>query len=151
MRSGRVSRPSLALATTGYDTVHYIVQGSALDTCCRCQYQWRTPIVDHAAAHCCHSCGSAPLLFDSKESYSQFIMNFDKNKLESTLPELLNMFKNVDHNIKVSSGQILVITSFKDTKRKSKGGFGKASKKAKTNQKAVKTISSLMTIAIILE
>lgn len=72
------------------------------------------------------------------DSYSQFIMNFNMNKIECSLPELLNMLKTVEPNVKVSSGHVLAVQSSKGTKRKIKGSFKKTSKKAKNNFKTVK-------------
>ncbi|KAM7510984.1 hypothetical protein LguiB_009859 [Lonicera macranthoides] len=71
------------------------------------------------------------------DSYSQFIMNFNMNKIQCSLPELLNMLKTAEPNIK-TNGQILAIDTSKGTKRKSKKTFKKVSKKAKTNEKALK-------------
>ena len=72
------------------------------------------------------------------DSYSQFIMNFNMNKIECTLPELLNMLKTVEPNVKASTGHVLAIHSSKGTKRKIKGSFKKTFKKVKGNNKAVK-------------
>ncbi|KAL2492022.1 Uncharacterized protein Adt_27650 [Abeliophyllum distichum] len=69
------------------------------------------------------------------DSFSQFIMNFNMNKIQCTLPELLNMLKTVEPNINKGNGQILAIDTSKGTKRKSKRTFQKGSKRAKSAEK----------------
>ena len=65
-------------------------------------------------------------------SYSQFIINFYMNKLDCTIPELINMLVTTKGTLKSSRGTVLVVgrTSFK---RKSTG-----KKKAKSVKKQKK-------------
>ncbi|KAL2504717.1 CCHC-type domain-containing protein [Abeliophyllum distichum] len=72
------------------------------------------------------------------DSFSQFIMNFNMNKIQCTMSKLLNMLKTVEPNIIKGNGQILAIDTSKGTKRKSKRTFQKGSKKAKSAEKIVK-------------
>lgn len=60
------------------------------------------------------------------DSYSQFIMNFNTNKIEYTLSELL---KTVEPNVKASIGHVLAIQFSKGIKRKIKGNFKKNPRK----------------------
>ena len=62
------------------------------------------------------------------DSYSQFIMNFNMNKLECSLTELLNMLKTAEPTIKKEKGTIMLVAGSK--KKKPKNGLKKSKKKA---------------------
>ena len=54
------------------------------------------------------------------ESYSQFVLNYHMNKLNTSLPELLNMLKTAESHIKKEKAPLLLI----DKKKKlGKKGF----------------------------
>jgi hypothetical protein len=46
------------------------------------------------------------------QSFSQFIMNYRMNKLDSTLPKLLNMLKTAKGALKKEENSILLVHSF---------------------------------------
>ena len=43
------------------------------------------------------------------ESFSQFVVNYHMNKLNSSLPELLNMLKTVESHIKKDKAPLLLV------------------------------------------
>ena len=55
------------------------------------------------------------------ESYSGFIVNFNMNNLERSLPELLNMLRVVEKDLKKSKATSQVLLVGKTKKRKGKG------------------------------
>jgi len=54
------------------------------------------------------------------QSFSQFIMNYRMNKLDSTLPKLLNMLKTAKGALKKEENSILLVHSFWMSKKKDK-------------------------------
>ena len=62
------------------------------------------------------------------DSYGQFIMNYHMNKIDSTLPELLNMLVIVEDTLKSSKGTVLTVER---TFPKRKSSFKKKKKPAK--------------------
>ena len=65
------------------------------------------------------------------DSFSQFIMNFNMNKLEVTLPELLNMLREAESTIKkeksvLYTGEIKKKRKAEKSLKKGKGRSGKA-------------------------
>jgi hypothetical protein len=64
-------------------------------------------------------------------SYAQFVLNFNMNKLEVTLPELLNMLRTAENSVSGDKGKsIMMVTSSKSA--------GKSSGTKKNNKTAVK-------------
>ena len=53
------------------------------------------------------------------DSYSQFVLNFQMNKIEVTIPELINMLKTAEPSIKKDQKAIMLVDS--SSKRKSQG------------------------------
>ena len=68
------------------------------------------------------------------DSYSQFVMNFHMNKIDCTIPELINMLKTVEPNVKASHKSVMLVGSSNPTpskrKSKKKGKGKKGSTKA---------------------
>ena len=61
------------------------------------------------------------------ESYSQFVLNYHMNKLNTSLPELLNMLKTAESHVKKEKAPVLLV----DKKRKSgKKGFKRLNPKS---------------------
>ena len=61
------------------------------------------------------------------QSYSQFVLNFNINKLETTLLELTNMLTSAEPKLKKDKGHVMVVSKF-DTHKK---GQKKRTQKAK--------------------
>ena len=70
-------------------------------------------------------------------SFSQFIINFNMNKIDVTLPELLNMLKNAEGTMKKERPVLFVAENYKKRKKSFKKGQGKnkRTKKAKVVKK----------------
>ena len=66
-------------------------------------------------------------------SYNQFIINFYMNKLECTIPKLVNMLVTIEKILKSSRGIILTVEWIFSSKRKS--GWKKKSKPMKKQKK----------------
>ena len=75
------------------------------------------------------------------ESFSQFVVNYHMNKLNSSLPELLNMLKTAESHIKKDKAPLLLVDGIskkkagkKGSKRRlnPKGGINKRKKEKKT-------------------
>lgn len=62
-------------------------------------------------------------------------MNFNMHKLKVNTSQVA---KFTSDYVRDDTGQVLAINCSKNNKRKSKGGLGKASKKAEINKKVVK-------------
>ena len=75
------------------------------------------------------------LLQSISSSYSQFIMNYNINKLDYTLPELLNMLVVIKGTLKSSKGSVLSVEHASRLKRKSLGKKKKPAKKLKRDNK----------------
>jgi hypothetical protein len=58
------------------------------------------------------------------QSFLQFIMNYQMNKLDSTLPELLNMLKTAKGTLKKENNSILLVWSSRMSKKKDKNSKG---------------------------
>jgi hypothetical protein len=58
------------------------------------------------------------------QSFLQFIMNYQMNKLDSTLPELLNMLKTAKGTLKKENNSILLVRSSRMSKKKDKNSKG---------------------------
>ena len=43
------------------------------------------------------------------DSYSQFVMNYQMNKIETTIPELVNMLKTAETNVKKDHKAVLLV------------------------------------------
>ena len=69
-------------------------------------------------------------------SYLQFVLNFNMNKLETTLPELENILTSVEPNLKKDKGHVMVILKSDAYKK----GQKKKAQKAKETmpQKSIK-------------
>ena len=67
--------------------------------------------------------------------YGQFIMNYNMNKLDYTLPELLNMLVVIEDTLKSSKSSILSVEHASRPKRKSLGKKKKPAKKLKKDYK----------------
>ena len=52
-------------------------------------------------------------------SFAQFVMNYNMNKLNYTLPELLNILVSNEETLKGSKGTILAVEQASSSKRKS--------------------------------
>ena len=69
-------------------------------------------------------------------SYSQFMLNFNMNKLETTVPELANMLTSAEPNLKKDKGHVMVISKSRTHK---KGQKKKAQQAKETKpQKSIK-------------
>ena len=51
------------------------------------------------------------------QSYLQFVLNFNMNKLETTLPELANMLTCAEPNLKKDKGHVMVVSKFGSYKK----------------------------------
>ena len=69
------------------------------------------------------------------DSFSQFIMNFNMNKLEVTLPELLNILREAESTIKKEKP--VLYTSETKKKRKAERSFKKGKGKGKPGKAKV--------------
>ncbi|CAJ2633438.1 unnamed protein product [Trifolium pratense] len=76
------------------------------------------------------------------ESFNQFVLNFTMLDMEKTLPQLLNMLRQAEQNMrsKGKSNQVLMIGNGNHKGNKGKGGKGKGKEvvKPKPNPKALK-------------
>ncbi|CAJ2644951.1 unnamed protein product [Trifolium pratense] len=76
------------------------------------------------------------------ESFNQFVLNFTMSDMEKTLPQLLNMLRQAEQNMrsKGKSNQVLMIGNGNHKGNKGKGGKGKGKEvvKPKPNPKALK-------------
>ena len=54
------------------------------------------------------------------DSYAQFVLNFQMNKIDCTLPELINMHKTVEPSIKKEQKSIMVVNSSGPSKKNKK-------------------------------
>ncbi|XP_027127812.1 uncharacterized protein [Coffea arabica] len=75
------------------------------------------------------------------DSFSQFVMNYQMNNLQHTLPQLLNVLKTAEKEIKKGKGStgVLVVTFSKKRKRQEKG-FKKSKNKPTQKPKKAKVI-----------
>ena len=73
------------------------------------------------------------------ESYSQFVMNYNMNKIEGTFENLFNMLKTAESTMKKEKGHVMLVG--KTNKRKGKKlpdkGKGKKVPKAKKSKKDI--------------
>ena len=71
------------------------------------------------------------------DSFSQFIINFNMNKIDVSLPELLNMSKNAEGTTKKENSLLMVAENNKKRNKSFKKGQGKSkwTKKAKVAKK----------------
>ena len=53
-------------------------------------------------------------------SSGNFVMNYNMNKMESTLPELINLLKEAETSIKKDAKSVMMVTSHKKKKNKKK-------------------------------
>ncbi|KAF5766701.1 putative RNA-directed DNA polymerase [Helianthus annuus] len=72
-------------------------------------------------------------------SYHQFVMNYNMNGWERTIPELHQMLKTAETNIPTKGNPVLAIREGRITKKKQSKGKGKASKQDKGKGKKVAT------------
>ena len=54
------------------------------------------------------------------DSYAQFVLNFQMNKIDCTLLELINMLKTVEPSIKKEQKSIMVVNSVRPLKKNKK-------------------------------
>ncbi|XP_074576214.1 uncharacterized protein LOC141832650 [Curcuma longa] len=80
------------------------------------------------------------ILHSLSESYSYFIMNYRINRIESTIPELINMLKSIELTAKKEKKDVMLVDSSKEgSKRKAKRqAKEKKKKKAKVTESASK-------------
>ena len=69
-------------------------------------------------------------------SYAQFVLNFNMNKLEATLPELLNMLRTAENSVSVDKGKTIMMVNSSKSAGKSNGT--KKNKKLAVNKKNMK-------------
>ncbi|MCR4790616.1 MAG: DDE-type integrase/transposase/recombinase, partial [Treponemataceae bacterium] len=75
------------------------------------------------------------------DSFSQFVVNYHMNKLNSSLPELLNMLKTAESHIKKDKGPILLVGESSKKKSDNKGSKKKLNPKSRIKKKKEKKIS----------
>ncbi|CAJ2651929.1 unnamed protein product [Trifolium pratense] len=87
------------------------------------------------------------ILQSLSESFNQFVLNFTMSDMEKTLPQLLNMLRQAEQNMrsKGKSNQVLTIGNGNHKGNKGKGGKGKGKEvvKPKPNPKALKPTSGI--------
>ena len=98
-----------------------------------------------------HDLGIDLVLQSLPPSYAQFVLNFNMNKLEVSLPELLNMLRTAEHSVSKEKGKaVMVVSSSKSTgkssgtkknkkntiKKKNFKAKGKAKKSSKAESKS---------------
>lgn len=69
------------------------------------------------------------------DSFSQFVVNFHMNKLNTSLPELLNMLKTAEGHIKKDKGPLLLINSTSKRKSGNKGSKKRLNPKSSIKKK----------------
>ena len=74
------------------------------------------------------------ILQSLSDSHGQFIMNYHMNKIDVTLPELLNMLVTAEGTLKSSKGTVLTV-EWASSKKKSSFKKKKSAKKQKTEAK----------------
>ncbi|XP_017980986.1 PREDICTED: uncharacterized protein LOC108663015 [Theobroma cacao] len=72
------------------------------------------------------------------DSFSQFVLNFHMNRLEATLPKLLNMLDTVERSIRKDKGSLLLVSSSKAHTKQLKKKAPKGKKVKSQNEKALK-------------
>ncbi|EOY04065.1 Retrotransposon protein, putative [Theobroma cacao] len=72
------------------------------------------------------------------DSFSQFVLNFHMNRLEATLPKLLNMLDTAEKSIRKHKGSLLLISSSKAHTKQHKKKAQKEKKVKSQNEKALK-------------
>ncbi|WRX16506.1 zinc finger protein [Theobroma cacao] len=72
------------------------------------------------------------------DSFSQFMLNFHMNRLEATLPELLNMLDTVGRSIRKDKGSLFLVSSSKAQMKQRKKKAQKGKKVKSQNEKALK-------------
>ncbi|WRX27659.1 zinc finger protein [Theobroma cacao] len=72
------------------------------------------------------------------DSFSQFVLNFHMNRLEGTLPELLNMLATAERSIKKDKGSLLLVSSSKAHTKQQKKKAQKGKKVKSHNEKDLK-------------
>ncbi|EOY19271.1 Retrotransposon protein, putative [Theobroma cacao] len=72
------------------------------------------------------------------DSFSQFMLNFHMNRLEATLPELLNMLDTAKRSIRKDKGSLLLLSFSKAHTKQQKKKAQKGKKVKSQNEKALK-------------
>ena len=79
------------------------------------------------------------------DSFSQFVLNYHMNKLNTSLPELLNMLKTVESHIKKDKAPLLLVSGTSKKKTGKKGSKGRLNPKGGIKKNKGKKASGKMT------
>ena len=75
------------------------------------------------------------------KSFSQFILNYHMNKLNPSLPELLNMLKIAESHLKKNKAPLLIVDGINKKKSGKKGSKRKLNTKGGIKKKKGKKVS----------
>ncbi|XP_074576281.1 uncharacterized protein LOC141832800 [Curcuma longa] len=79
------------------------------------------------------------ILHSLSDSHSHFVMNYRMNRIESTIPELINMLKTIEPSVKNEKKAVMLVdSSKKGSKRKATRQNKGKKKKAKVTEPASK-------------
>ena len=79
------------------------------------------------------------------ESFSQFVLNYHMNKLNTSLPELLNMLKTAESHLQKNKAPLLIVDGINKKKSGKKGSKRKLNAKGGIKKKKGKKASGQMT------
>ena len=79
------------------------------------------------------------------ESFSQFVLNYHMNKLNTSLPELLNMLKTAESHLKKNKAPLLIVDGINKKKSGKKGSKRRLNAKGGIKKKEGKKASKQMT------